>query len=244
MTTLGPAADPLLTAALAATLLLLLLALVVAYRRGHRNAAAQLQHELDALRRQTLTDPLTGIPNRRAGERLLNQAAETGADLWVAIVDLDDFKPVNDIHGHAAGDHLLQTVATILFTVAADITAEVTTDAPPASQAGQAARVGGDEFALYVPATADPDLVADRIDAAITAQTHRQRGLPPVRLSIGWASTRRVPIDQVVRAADAALACAKHAPRRGSAVRSARHHSARQESPNTVSVVTASEAHR
>ncbi len=73
-----------------------------------------LAHEQE----RAATDPLTGLGNRRlvedALERLVAQARRTGGRFAVAVIDLDQFKPVNDTHGHAAGDALLVAVAGVL----------------------------------------------------------------------------------------------------------------------------------
>ncbi|MEO7169789.1 MAG: GGDEF domain-containing protein, partial [Sphingomonas sp.] len=86
------------------------------------------------------TDPLTGLLNRRALDaRLQQEIAAAGPETCfsVALVDLDGFKPVNDCHGHAAGDVLLCEVGERLRGAGGD-------DAV-------VARLGGDEFAILVP---------------------------------------------------------------------------------------------
>ncbi len=98
------------------------------------------------------TDPLTGLLNRRALDaRLEREIAAAGPDVGfsVALLDLDGFKPVNDCHGHAAGDVLLCTVADRLRAAGADHAI--------------VARLGGDEFAILVPcgaAIAAPAMVS------------------------------------------------------------------------------------
>jgi diguanylate cyclase (GGDEF)-like protein len=98
------------------------------------------------LRAAAGTDPLTGVANRRAWEaeteRHLARAARTGEPVTVAILDLDDFKLVNDQQGHDAGDALLREL----------------TDAWGARlrHADVLGRYGGDEFVLCLPATAEP----------------------------------------------------------------------------------------
>lgn len=95
---------------------------------------AQLKAELVAERHAASHDPLTGLPNRRAFFRLaatlLTDAA--GQPLIAVVLDLDDFKQVNDRYGHSAGDKVLICVAERLAAFAGD---------------NLVARLGGDEFA-------------------------------------------------------------------------------------------------
>lgn len=94
-----------------------------------------------ALERLALTDPLTGLSNRRAGERALERevarARRAGSPFSLALLDLDHFKDVNDVHGHAAGDDVLCEVSRILTSTfrASDL----------------AVRWGGDEFLVLLP---------------------------------------------------------------------------------------------
>ena len=85
-----------------------------------------------------LTDDLTGLPNRRCFQALLaakiTTAAKTGKPFALGLIDLDSFKPINDIHGHPAGDEILREVADRL--------------AKTMDGRGSAARIGGDEFAV------------------------------------------------------------------------------------------------
>ncbi|MFB3240356.1 GGDEF domain-containing protein [Aeromonas salmonicida] len=96
----------------------------------------QLQQANNELSRQALSDPLTGLPNRRALmlelHRLFSLLKRTGHPLLISFIDLDGFKAINDTHGHDAGDLLLQTMAQQLAW---------------ALRSGDLlARVGGDEF--------------------------------------------------------------------------------------------------
>lgn len=110
----------------------------------------------DALRELAFHDPLTQLPNRRLFMDRVHQAlaanARSGRRLAVMMIDLDNFKPLNDTHGHAVGDQLLITVATRLLE---NLRASDT-----------AARFGGDEFVLLITnLDADP--------AAATAQARQ-----------------------------------------------------------------------
>ncbi|WP_455385174.1 GGDEF domain-containing protein, partial [Acidihalobacter prosperus] len=81
-------------------------------------ALAQLRPQLSAMQRLALTDPLTGVANRRRGEELLSlelaRAGRYGHPLSVVLFDLDHFKRVNDVNGHAVGDALLRTVTRVV----------------------------------------------------------------------------------------------------------------------------------
>jgi len=82
-------------------------------------------------------DPLTGVANRRGFDLALERAAATGEPYALILIDLDDFKRVNDEQGHPAGDAVLQSVALAAAGVA--------------RQGDCLARIGGDEFALIAP---------------------------------------------------------------------------------------------
>ncbi|WP_337062620.1 putative bifunctional diguanylate cyclase/phosphodiesterase [Kineococcus sp. G2] len=111
--------------------------------------------QLARTRQESLTDPLTGLANRRALQALLDGLDADGAAATLAVIDLDGFKAVNDRFGHAVGDELLRHVATRLQV-------EV-------SQHGTAVRLGGDEFAYLLPGerTDDALAVAEALHAAV-----------------------------------------------------------------------------
>jgi cyclic di-GMP phosphodiesterase len=160
------------------------------------------------LRRLALTyaearrDSLTGLANRRAFEEHLDRMFEAaeGPDNEVALVllDIDDFKQVNDKEGHLIGDEVLAELSRVILRTV--------------RSAEQAFRIGGEEFAVVLEATADTaGRVAERIrDAA--AKNRRGRHLPT--LSAGVASvapTTGGSRDELIERADKALYAAKGA---------------------------------
>jgi diguanylate cyclase (GGDEF)-like protein/putative nucleotidyltransferase with HDIG domain len=147
------------------------------------------------------TDSLTGLLNRRALEEMLDmeleRATRAGRPLSVIVGDLDSFSAVNERQGHAAGDIALQLVATDCLKWKRRI--------------DQAARIGGEEFALLLPETDERGafIVAERLRRA----THRRfaDATVPVTISFGVATSPMHGTDAVglLRAADRAVAAAK-----------------------------------
>jgi diguanylate cyclase (GGDEF)-like protein len=152
-------------------------------------------HALRAMR-LALTDPLTGLGNHRHFherlERELAGAQAEGRQLSLCLVDLDDFKQINDRHGHPTGDQVLAHIASKL------------------RQGGEAYRLGGDEFALlFSGSEAEALLAAQSILARVSADDVDQVG--SVTLSVGIATAAESPITraELVRRADGALYWAK-----------------------------------
>jgi diguanylate cyclase (GGDEF)-like protein len=151
------------------------------------------------------TDELTQLANRRtfaaAGTRELARARRSQRPLAVALIDVDDFKWVNDTFGHAAGDDVLRAVAEMLRTQTRGI--------------DLAARYGGDEFVLLLPETDEEGALeaAERFHVALAARTLGDgRTLPTgVTASIGVAAGVETTLDELVAAADRALYRAKQA---------------------------------
>lgn len=133
------------------------------------------------LARQSATDSLTGLENRRAFDRVLNEESSrterSHSPLSLAIIDVDHFKLYNDEFGHLAGDEALQQVALVLQAQARTY--------------DHVARYGGEEFAVVLPDTSRESalLVADRIRAAVQAS---RWVLKPITVSIGVATTTKV----------------------------------------------------
>jgi GGDEF domain-containing protein len=136
-----------------------------------RAIAAQLRVDQEALllrarelESDTLSDPLTGVPNRRAFDanlpRLVAAATATGTPLTLAIVDLDHFKRINDTYGHPVGDEVLRRVATILRQHSRD--------------QDRCARFGGDELILCLPVAAPA--AATALSRIARPASHRLHG--------------------------------------------------------------------
>ncbi len=155
-------------------------------------------------------DPLTGLANRSLfNDRLvagIDRHAAGGAALALLVVDLDDFKAVNDTYGHAAGDRLLQAVGDRLRScVRADDTV---------------ARLGGDEFAVVLEAGAEaPGIVAQRVLVALRQPFSVERRLLSLGASVGVVEPARaepgLTPDVLLRRADDAMYAGK---RRGKGV--------------------------
>lgn len=165
---------------------------------------AALQRILDELCSLTMEDPLTGLFNRRYFEHRLRlegrRAIRTYRPLSVMMIDVDDFKKLNDRHGHRAGDQALRSIADAIRRVLRS-TDEVTS------------RIGGEEFAVLMPDTAADGILvaAERVRAAV--EGCQEEGQPPVTVSIGTAtldpSGRVVTPEQILDHADKALYRAK-----------------------------------
>ena len=140
---------------------------------------AEAREEAELFREQARRDPLTGLRNRRYVDEELPALIEAGADLTVAIVDLDHFKRVNDRLSHDVGDQVLVLVAKLLEGELAAV-----------SPAGFVARMGGEEFLMVLPGT-DVPLAARQLDVvrrAVAAYGWEEiTGSLPITVSVGVA---------------------------------------------------------
>jgi diguanylate cyclase (GGDEF)-like protein/PAS domain S-box-containing protein len=153
-------------------------------------------------------DTLTGLPNRRVLEDRLTQALSFAGryNHFIALLflDLDHFKQVNDVHGHAAGDALLKEVADRLHNCVRDTDTVV--------------RMGGDEFIILLPElqhVEDAQMIAEKILTALSYPLLVNNQDMGISASIGIAVTKGHPVttDQLLQKADSAMYQAKHAGR-------------------------------
>ncbi|CAN7477565.1 GGDEF domain-containing protein [Acidovorax sp. LjRoot129] len=168
----------------------------------------ELNASRDAMAHLAHHDALTGLPNRRMFEQRLAQALElsrrSGRNCALLFVDLDDFKGINDAHGHAVGDLVLQAAART-------ITGAV-------RQADTVARLAGDEFTVLCENVDSEEAalqVAAKLQNAFDAPLDIKGQLLPVRPSIGVSLFPRDAQDahNLLASADAAMYRAKQGHR-------------------------------
>jgi len=156
---------------------------------------------------QAHTDPLTGLLNRQGLTQKIKQIISKKYPFTVYYVDLDGFKPINDIYGHQTGDHILKNVA---HRLSKDI-----------HVSAHVCRIGGDEFVLVVPKPEtfqiDFITVGQNIVNVISSAFQLENGLQlSISASVGFAQFPQhgASLDEVLANADAALYIAKQNGRR------------------------------
>jgi diguanylate cyclase len=175
-----------------------------------RQEISSLQQNLEAIRVETLTDPLTTLGNRKYFDRAIAAAVQSasacGEPLSLLMLDIDHFKSFNDNYGHLTGDQVLRLVAMSLKQTikGQDLTA----------------RYGGEEFAVVLPATAlrQALTVADHIRRAVMSKELKKKStgeiLGRVTISIGVSMLQPGDCpDTLIERADACLYAAKRSGR-------------------------------
>ena len=149
------------------------------------------------------TDALTGLPNRRYFDEfcgLLSRRRRSDDAVGVLMIDIDRFKWINDLHGHAVGDQVLRAVAEAIASAVRE------GDVP--------ARYGGEEFAVLLrnPGPGVAVEVGERVRAAVSRLDLRKFDVARVSVSVGVAVANRPnqPISTLIDEADRALYAAKH----------------------------------
>ena len=175
--------------------------LIIRDMSGHRDAAEEARHA-------AVCDHLTGIANRRA----FFDAAETELRRWrrlprpltLVLIDADNFKKINDTHGHPVGDAVLRHIARVMGATF--------------RQVDVVARIGGEEFAVLLPSAdlASAQRVAERLRAALEAQPTQTDGGPvacTVSIGIAAMDDATSSVEALLKRADEALYAAKHSGR-------------------------------
>jgi diguanylate cyclase (GGDEF)-like protein len=183
--------------------------------RELEEANRQLQQKNSMLEKLALTDPLTGVPNRRAMDRLVRseqrRRSRYHSPLTVGVIDADHFKEINNRYLLPGGDHVLVTLAQVL----ADSVRSVDT----------IGRIGGEEFMVVAPETSldGSYILAERIRSAVEKHnfTYKHQSIH-VTVSLGFAVAEAdvlATYDQMKHVAAAALSEAKTTGRNKSVIR-------------------------
>lgn len=176
-------------------------------------AIEDLREDNEGLKAQARIDALTEMPNRRAyeeeAERFMELSRRTGVPLWCMMLDIDDFRHVNNDHGHQAGDQVLREVARRLQT--------------ETRKSDFIARFGGEEFVALIHGDTEDDKAGARVAAqrmleAIGSEpfvVRTSKGVKTLRVTMSIGGTRLIvqedEKDTMEDRADQSLYAAKHA---------------------------------
>jgi diguanylate cyclase len=171
---------------------------------------SQLQQNLEAIRAESLSDPLTGLGNRKYFDRALDAAAQLAVTqnepLSLLMLDIDHFKSFNDNYGHLTGDQVLRLVGQSLKQII--------------NGRDTIARYGGEEFAVVLPDTDLPKAlaVAEQIRRAVVARELKKKSTGEIlgRITVSVGVSMLQPgddMDSLIDRADACLYAAKRGGR-------------------------------
>ncbi len=156
-----------------------------------------LQEKIGKLNLASITDPLTGLRNRRGTQDAVDQLQASGTAFSVVALDIDHFKRVNDTHGHTAGDKVIQNVAQLMR---------------DSSRPGDIlCRNGGEEFLILLPGVGPTEamIVAERLRQRIAERDITPVGSVTVSAGVAQWPACGPDVLQAFHAADAALYSAK-----------------------------------
>lgn len=170
------------------------------------NLMGELKRDMERIRRQAITDGLTGLANRKAFDEQMNrmcrEAKKSGKGFSLILIDIDHFKAFNDTYGHQVGDQVLRLVAMTLIN-------EV-------KGQDMAARYGGEEFAIILPGTniEAAKAVAENLRKAVEQKEVLNRitgeNLGQITVSLGVAQFYQTESsEELIRRTDMALYAAK-----------------------------------
>lgn len=170
---------------------------------------ARAHHEVETLERRANSDALTGLPNYGAFQRALTDANENRSyheGIALLFIDLDNFKKLNDSHGHRTGDELLKAVAARLR--------------EKAGGGDFVSRVGGDEFVIIFSdldnleqAKASADRIIEAVAQPLIIEGHHVR--PALSAGLAFSGHRELDAQALVEDADRAMLHVKRSRRRG-----------------------------
>lgn len=157
---------------------------------GHSEEVELLKEALQQAIGEAMTDPLTGLNNRRAFDRIISEVIDGGTTSVhshsLLMLDVDHFKRVNDTHGHGVGDYVLQDVARIIRAHLRNIDI--------------LARYGGEEFTALLPGTGREEalMVAERIRRAVRGHRFAYSGVDPLAITISVGISVLARVDRAV----------------------------------------------
>jgi diguanylate cyclase (GGDEF)-like protein len=166
----------------------------------------ELEADLTVTAEESITDPLTGLRNRRAFLRRLNEEIDRtdryGTTFSVEMIDVDDFKTFNDTLGHAAGDEALQQIAAVIVRMS--------------RPSDLVARYGGDEFVVLMPVTDEEGAqhVGDKVIEGMRRRNERRPDEPRLSASLGVHTADGVGVGTLLQEADRRMYAMKRARQR------------------------------
>ncbi|OZI62053.1 sensor domain-containing diguanylate cyclase [Bordetella genomosp. 11] len=167
-------------------------------KRALLTGLGSINHKMRSLRRESTTDALTSLLNRRGLMRALDEFATTGVPFAVAVIDIDNFKAINDRHGHDTGDDVIRVLASLMR---------------HGSRSNDVlARAGGEEFTMLLPATSLDDAVraAERLRVSMEEAVNPTGGTVTISIGVSRYPDHGKDVYAVMKEADKALYFAKN----------------------------------
>ncbi|ARP89647.1 GGDEF domain-containing protein [Bordetella genomosp. 9] len=167
-------------------------------KRALLTGLGSINHKMRSLRRESTTDALTSLLNRRGLLKALEEFTATGVPFSVAVIDIDHFKAINDRHGHDAGDEVIRALASLMR---------------QGSRSNDVlARAGGEEFIMLLPATTLDDAVraAERLRTAMATAVNPAGDRVTISIGVSRYPDHGKEVRAVLKEADKALYHAKN----------------------------------
>ncbi|HTK03066.1 MAG TPA: sensor domain-containing diguanylate cyclase [Bordetella sp.] len=167
-------------------------------KRALLTGLGSINHKIRNLRRESTTDALTALLNRRGLMRALDEFAVTGIPFSVAVIDIDNFKSINDRHGHDTGDDVIRSLASLMR---------------HGSRSNDVlGRAGGEEFTMLLPATSLDDAVraAERLRIAMEEAVNPTGGTVTISIGVSRYPDHGKDAYAILKEADKALYHAKN----------------------------------